>query len=503
MQDAFEHFQLPPQHLKSLSFCQASPQALGEWLLKQPLGQTKEMSVLLYTLLPQINQLDCTSQERIELLDIMRPAVYQCVANCHNQHLCQPLQLDQQSTRIAMMSHALLRHLCDGYLIAIKDALPSSDQETNLAKCMFFALHGLDQLYFHCVQLYANTTPLFWLKAHGIYQLALNHDVTEVSIPAYHSPDETRTIAQAYKRLIMMACSHTNQLPPIDITYLHQAFEDWADTTVIISAQEAGDHSQCRYWANPNEDTAPHNRDQHKSNEDIGFDFTDIVLLLQTHNHYAPGKGVKEIPTFFRHSLAEHLLQCWQRTERRKQARQVIDERFEICVGLDNAYSLLNTHHSDDNSSTYVNAVDSSPDGLCLRWQHKIPKKTEPGQCLLIRSPGKKLWRIGIIRWVHRLNQYTYAGIQLLSEHIAPTVGKLYWQADQAQQSYPSIAFERSNDTNGSVDLLLPKSVTPVENASSHAILKTDHGKETIAHLNKMTEFASVNHYSCTMTPNP
>lgn len=500
MTDCFETFQLPPQHLKTLSFCEASPQALSEWLLQQPLGRPKQFSVLLYTLLPEINQLDCQNLARIELLDIVRPAVYQCVASSHKQHLRQPLQLDTQSTRVAMMSHALLRHLCDGYLIAIKTELKAETKPANLAKCIFFSLHGLGQLYFHCAQLYANTTPLFWLKAHGLYQLTLEQGLTKTPIPAYHSPEENRTIEQAYKRLIMLACSHTNQLPQVDIGYLHNAFENWADLAAIVETETADDYERCRYWANPKEDAPPHNRDQSKGDADIGFDFTDIILLLQTHSHFAPGKGVKEIPTFFRHSLVEHLLQSWQRSERRKQARQTIDERFEVCVGLDNAYTLLNHPKNSDKPVAYVNAIDASPGGLCLRWQHDIPEATEPGQCVLIRSPGKTMWRIGIIRWAQHLNQYTYAGIQLLSEHVAPTAAKLYRNNDKQQESYSSIAFSNAEDPTHDMDLLLPKDATDVTNAANSVVFETIKGKESIEELDKMAEFASVSHYTCTFS---
>lgn len=505
MPNSFDLFKLPPQDLDTLAFCEASPKALGEWLLEQPLGQPKKLSIQLYTLLPQINQLDCHANERIELLDIMRPVVYQCVAASHETHLRQPLQLDKQSTRVAMMSHALLRHLCDGYLIAIKQALETSTSNNlaYLAKSFFFALHGLGQLYFHCAQLYAATTPLFWLKAHTLYQLAVDRDIIDTPITAYHSPEENRTIAQAYKRLIMLACSHTNQLPQVDIGYLFAAFEDWADMTRVIASDDTENHNNCRYWTSPLEDAAPHNRDQHKSKGDIGFDFTDALLLLQTHNHYAPDKSVKEIPTFFRHSLAEHLLQCWQRSERRKHSRQAIDERFEICVGLDNAYALLNGEWESQPITSYVNAIDTSTDGFCLRWQQQIPKEVTPGQCLLIRSPGKTLWRIGIIRWAQRLNQFTYAGIQLLSDHVAPTAAKLCWKSQQNAPIHRSIIFENYKSAIRSINLLLPKSLFDSPDAQSCDILQTDHGQEELQHLDKMAEFTGAYHFTCKISQLP
>jgi len=497
MTDPFDAYKLPPQHLKTLSFCEPTAHALGQWLLEQPLGKPKQFSVLLYTLLPEINQLQCQSQTRIDLLDILRPVVYQCVSSSHQQHLRQPLQLSKQSTRVAMMSHALLRHLCDGYLIAIKTELDSKPCPENLAKCIFFALHGLGQLYFHCAQLYANTAPLFWLKAHNLWQLAEEHGLSHESILAFQDPEENRTIEQAYKRLILLACSQTNQLPQVDIGYLYDAFENWADLAQIVKTQSNDAASPCRYWADPCEDLPPHNRDQHKGRDDIGFDFTDIILLLQTHNHFAPNKSIREIPTFFRHSLAEHLLQCWQRTERRKQSRQAINERFEICVGLDNAYTLLNQADNDSHIITPVNAVDTSPGGLCLRWQNNIPEATELGQCLLIRSPGETLWRIGIIRWVQHLNQFTYAGIQWLSDHVAPTAAKVYRDDNSEHAPYPSIAFTKHNTTEHRMNLLLPKQLGDTANAIEKVVFETHNSKESLEGLDMMSEFASVNHYTC------
>ena len=496
MTDRFKPFKLPPQHLDTLRFCEPNANALSQWLLEQPLGKPKQFSVLLYTLLPEINQLQCQSQTRIDLLDILRPVVYQCVSSSHQQHLQKPLQLNKQSTRVAMMSHALLRHLCDGYLIAIKTELDSGSDPKRIAKCIFFALHGLGQLYFHCAQLYASTAPLFWLKAHSLFQMAEEHGLSHESIVAYHEPGENRTIAKAYKRLILLACSHTNQLPQVDIGYLFDAFESWADLSQIVEAQSSDHSTPCRYWADPFEDLPPHNRDQNKGREDIGFDFTDIILLLQTHNHFAPSKSIREIPTFFRHSLAEHLLQCWQRTERRKQARQAIDERFEICVGLENAYNLLNQEINDDKPISYVSAVDSSQGGLCLRWQNNIPTATEPGQCLLIRSPGKTLWSIGVIRWVQHVNHFTYAGLQLLSEHVAPTAAKVY-RSDAEQESVASIAFANMDESAQGINLLIPKQLIDTFDTTSNVVYETQNSKESLGQFDKMSEFASVNHYLC------
>lgn len=497
----FDAFKLPPQHLESLSFCEASPQALSDWLIQQPLGKPRQLSVLLYTLLPEINQLKCDNQQRIELLDIMRPAVYQCVASSHELHLQDPLQLNKKAMGVAMMSHALLRHLCDGYLIIIKDELSTTDESSHIAKCVFFALHGLGQLYFHCAQLYAGSTPLFWLKAHKLYQLAVEQNIADTPIPAYHSPEENRTIAQAYKRLIMLACSHSNQLPQVDIKYLYSAFEDWAAMVEITSSGNIKQTNQLLYWANLDEDAPPHNRDQHKSNNDVAFDFTEVILLLQAHNHYAPGNTVKEIPTFFRHSLAAHLLLCWQRSERRKQPRQAVDERLEICVGLENAYTLLNQASEHSLKPLMTNAIDSSPDGLCLRWQNQIPKQTAPGECVLIRSPGKKLWRIGIIRWVQRLNQYTYAGIQLLSNPVAPTAAKLNWEYEGNKQSQPSIAFADENQSDGGIDLLLVDNISNTHEA--HASLVTQQGEDALLQLDKLAEFAGAHHYICKIANKP
>ena len=499
MHDAFNHLQLPSQHLEKLSLCEPTPQAMSEWLLQQPLEDNRRISVLLFALMPELNQLACANHSRIDMLDIIRPVVYRSVASSHKTFLKQSLHLDTQATRIAIMSHALLRHLSDGYLVAIRDEqIKEGIDLTLLSKCIFFALHSLSQLYFHCAQMYGNTPPLFWLKVHCLYQLASDYDIIDQVVPAYHSPDENRTIAQAYKRLIMLACSHTNELPQVDIGYLYQAFEDWADMANIVTDPIEKAYDQCRHWASLQEDTGPHNRVEHKGECDIGFDFTDIVLLLQTHNHYAPGNAVKEIPTFFRHSLAEHILQHWQRNERRKQARQTINERFEICVGLDSAYALLNG--SDEKQSSFVNAVDSSPGGLCLRWQHDIPEETEPGQCLLIRSPGKTKWRIGIIRWAHHLNQYTYAGIQLLSEHVTPSAAKLYWQNGVSQESYQTITFDDQRTKPCATHLLLPKLLADDHERTIRMSLETHKGEETIEQLDKMTEFARVSHYTCTLS---
>ncbi|MEO0442943.1 MAG: hypothetical protein AAFZ92_04260 [Pseudomonadota bacterium] len=449
----FDEFQLPPQDLKKLSFCGHKPRQLQNWLTSLPVTKTKDIIVVLYKLLPELNHLDVNGSQRLELLGLVRPITNQSINNLADEFLKHPLCLTESLMKMATIAQALQRHLCNGYLLCIRQLLNngslSSAHKKELELALYYAIHGLGQLLYRSYQLYIPRPPMLWQKLNLLYQLAKAQGCERR--PIADSLLETRkglSSEQAYTRSITLACSNTNQLRPVDTLHLFRGLEQWCSMVKLSPAQS---DQQTVYWIDTASDDGPmyKSRFEKPTQSTLAINLKHLTDLIHTHRSHDDNSKISEIPLSFRQSLFVHLANCWQNKHERKYSREATSTELEVCIGLKAAHQQLlgNTSFNDflqqDSSeeihmdftanmaapATYSSApaeegqtsialaTDSSDGGYCLRWSKDVPKKIKTGEVILLRKPGETHWRAGTIRWSQRLNRNTYIGIQVLAEY--------------------------------------------------------------------------------------
>jgi len=469
-QTLFDEFHLPDQDAKKLSFCGTKPRQLQHWLDDLATTQVKQVSIVLYKLLPEINHLDITGSQRLGLMGILRPYVHHCVDGLAEDFLKQPLSLSENMTKIAAIAQALQRHLCDGYMIAIRQIL-QSDKLSNTAShelslALYYATHGLSQLLYRSYQLYAPRPPMLWKKLHQLYQIAEAHELNKNLIP-----DELLESAkglsnqQAYLRAVLLSCSHSNQLRQIDILYLYKALEKWCSMVSLTPVSKNGDHI---YWLDLESDDGPFYKSRHKAVNDEGqakelhaININNLMALLSSYSASSNDATLGDIPSHLRPSLIAHLQTCWNQEHSRSYPRQQSNIDLEICIGLKAAHqqllgdtsfddflnqkgqalgsgmgidgaqtglieggaftdSIISADSNNDHSQlrqgdfTIVTATDMSEQGYCLRWSGAVPPQIKAGEIILLKKPDSQQWQAGAIRWAQRLNKHTYIGIQIL-----------------------------------------------------------------------------------------
>lgn len=448
-QTLFDEFHLPDQDSKKLSFCGTKPRQLQNWLDDLATTQVKQVSIVLYKLLPEINHLDITGSQRLGLMGILRPYVHHYVDGLAEDFLKQPLSLSENRTKIAAIAQALQRHLCDGYMIAIRQILQSGKLSNTasheLSLALYYATHGLSQLLYRSYQLYVPRPPMLWKKLHQLYQIAEAHELNKNLIP-----DELLESAkglsnqQAYLRAVLLSCSHSNQLRQIDILYLYKALEKWCSMVSLTPASKNGDHI---YWLNLESDDGPFYKSRHKAATDEGhvkelhaININNLMALLSSYSASSNDATLNDIPSHLRPSLIAHLQTCWNQEHLRSYPRQQSNIDLEICIGLKAAHQqLLGDTTFDDFLSqkgqalgsgvsidgaqtglieggdfTIVTATDISEQGYCLRWSGPVPPQIKSGEVILLKKPNTQQWQAGAVRWAQRLNKHTYIGVQIL-----------------------------------------------------------------------------------------
>lgn len=438
-EDIFDEFDLPKQTQSELTLCSHKPRHLKALLESLPSTQNMHVSAVLYKLIPELNQLILNGSQRLELLKIIRPYVYNCTHGLTEHYLKHPLSLEENTTRVAAIGHSLQRRLCDGYMICAKQLLTSGniDVDTEFASALYYAIHGLGQLLFRCHQLYTLRPTNIWKKLHYLYLLAKEFNIEqEIITDPLLETQRIFSIEKAYFRILVLGCSNTNQLRQMDITILYRALEKWS---ALITLQTLDNKSESSiYMVDLTSDRGPSYLSKNTSSPSSTFviDFSKLIETLCD----APSTNIDEniIPAHNRQTLLAHLLKTWKNQQQRTMDRISSNVMIEICVGLKSAHEKLitgtefeeifeqsrefpfgdasNTDKSDSTSSTIfsVSANDESREGYCLCWTEKIPPQIKAGEVLLLRKKGHTEWKIGTIRWAQRLNGNAYVGVQLL-----------------------------------------------------------------------------------------
>ncbi len=111
------HIQLrvPTPSRETLSFCEASPRALRDWLAGLPKANLGETARQLYQALTELNQLRVSSELRLQLLELLRPDVHFVCSHLERHYLNQPIVLSERPRKVAGLCQALQNHLAAGY----------------------------------------------------------------------------------------------------------------------------------------------------------------------------------------------------------------------------------------------------------------------------------------------------------------------------------------------------------------------------------------------------
>ena len=94
-----------------LTFCEATPRDLKRWIANLPKANIGETARQLYQGLSELNQLLTPSDNRLQMLELLRPEVYYVCKHLERHFLHQSIVLDERSRKIANLCQALQNHL--------------------------------------------------------------------------------------------------------------------------------------------------------------------------------------------------------------------------------------------------------------------------------------------------------------------------------------------------------------------------------------------------------
>ncbi|MFZ3280626.1 molecular chaperone [Pseudomonas sp.] len=464
-----------------LSFCEASPRDLKRWIAGLPRANIGETARQLYQGLGELNQLLTPSDNRLQLLELLRPEVYFVCQHLERHFLHQAIMLDERSRKISNLCQALQSHLAIGYKQIVLRIAPKyrKDRAALLSTALQRAAHALKGQLLRATQLYSSPPEQVWFELHQLYRTACELQLQQRRVHddlASFTPESS--LEQTYIAALLLGSARCNQLRQNQIARLAEALEPWS----ALLKLHPGRPDDGLFAISAELDAGPRYRSMFRREQQtglLGFDPQPLVNTVEAHLLHQDTAPPLIVPPGLTFDTLQHLHATWGQAAERSFQRTVGQGNLTVCVGMSALHFYLGGERSfsemlkhpgaraanfsnavakgekdswsqafdaapqqneqflpyeeiqydqllEDDSSTdstphyptyALPVINHSPGGYCLGWPTEVPGEVQAGEMVGIQDSASLGWSIAVIRWIRQVRG---GGTQMGIELVAP-----------------------------------------------------------------------------------
>ena len=330
---------VPTPSKQSLSLCEATPRDIKRWISLLPKANIGETARQLYQALVELNQLITPSDNRLHLLELIRPEVYFVCQHLERHFLNQAIVLDERPRKVANLCQALQNHMAIGYKqIVVQEAQRQArDGQQLLTIALQRAMHSLNSALIRASQLYCPVPEGLWLELHQLYQLATSRQVHRVVVRdglARHT--EGLSVEQTYLVALLLGCARCNQMRQNNIAKLAEVLEPWSALVRLQGAELASS----LFAVAPQVDGPPRYKSLFQASEMAGLLGIDPLPLVDAIKHYLTlatedrAQARLPVPEGISVDLLQHLSSAWGDISERTFQRTPGRGALTLCIGM-------------------------------------------------------------------------------------------------------------------------------------------------------------------------
>ncbi|AXJ02946.1 molecular chaperone [Pseudomonas fluorescens] len=319
-----------------LSFCEATPRDLKRWIAGLPKANIGETARLLYQGLGELNQLLTPSDNRLHLLELLRPEVYFVCQHLERHFLHQAIMLDERSRKISNLCQALQSQLAIGYKQIIVRIAPkySRDRAALVSEALQRAAHALKGQLVRATQLYSAAPEQLWFELHQLFrcacELQLQHRRVRDDLASLTGE---LSVEQTYLAALLLGSARCNQLRQNQIARLAQVVEPWSAWLKLHPANPG----EGLFAVSAEIDAGPRYRSQFRSEQQarlLGFDPQPLVNAIEAHLLHQDATSPLPVPSGLTLDTLQHLHATWGEAAERSFQRTVGQGNLTVCVGM-------------------------------------------------------------------------------------------------------------------------------------------------------------------------
>lgn len=465
----------PTPSQNTLTFCEATPRDLKRWISVLPKANIGETARLLYQGMTELNQLVTPTENRLQLLELLRPEVYYVCKQLERHFLNQAIVLDERARKVANLCQALQNHLAAGYkIIVVRVAEASREHSTALAIAIQRAIHCLYGSLVRASLLYCPVPERLWLELHNLYLAACEHKVQHTSVAdglAHHV--KALTSEQAYVAALLVGSSRCNQMRQSAIMRLAEMLESWSHLARIQPALAA----DSLFAVASAVDGPPRYKTLFEDAQLPDLLGLDTTLLVHSIREYLAlpveqrPQARLPVPAGFSTDLLQHVGAAWGDVAERTFNRTPGQGNLTVCIGMSAMHYYLggertfgeqlglpgsstsaqfsalgkqgvwgpvleipaleeieypsagsaNPGQAREFPTYSLHIVNHSPGGYCLAWRKEVPSQLQAGELVGIQDAPSHGWSVAVVRWIRQVRDGgTQMGIELIAPHALP-----------------------------------------------------------------------------------
>lgn len=355
--------QVPPRERKTLSACAATVPALEAWVAELPLANAAVASRELYRLLQELARLQTDGEQRLRMLEVVRPGVHDLERLLAQRFLNRRVLVSELERRTARLSTALLAALAAGYKVAFVEALRSGDGE-RLTLALHRAITELAAILLRRCQLYAPPLERLWLDLNQLYAAAEGRGLLDRRVEDACARDgRGPSVRAAWCRAALLWSANPNRLRQKDIATVHEHLEVWAERAVVGGPEGPG-----AFLLDLGADRGPCHRAFFREPPHEGIRSLDPGPVVEALRAALAEPETPDLPLGSpppRPELLENLVSSWGTPAERAHERASGTGAVDLCIGL------RGLHHQASGGQPFERQLA----GECA---HLAPQETNP-----------------------------------------------------------------------------------------------------------------------------
>jgi hypothetical protein len=333
-----QRLSLPVQDRDALSACPGTAAGLAKWLEALPKTNLGQTTRALFEAITELNHTNLTPVQRLQLLEVLRPAIYFAATGLRRHYLNQPIVLSEQAQKVTKLAQVLFHELATGYALVAAHTLALeksgfSQPEQAIATALHRALTDTTQNVLRDTQLYRPVGRGTWHRLHQLATLAWEQRLEYSAVSDAQSGD--CTLETTYLRALLLGCANTCGLRQDDLAKIFVYLPDWCRQVTLCGAEQG------LFVIDPNSDEGPIYRAFHQTAAAgvtlLGLDTRALAEYLRQQRH--PDEEVVISDQALSNDLLAHLTLNWSTASTRAYLRLDKNEQIEIALGL------TATHH--------------------------------------------------------------------------------------------------------------------------------------------------------------
>ncbi|MFJ4196968.1 molecular chaperone [Pseudomonas sp. NPDC089534] len=319
-----------------LSFCDPTPRDLKRWIAGLPKANIGETARQLYQGLGELNQLLTPSDNRLQLLELLRPEVYFVCQHLERHFLHQAIMLDDRSRKISNLCQALQSHLATGYKQIVLRIAPkyANHRAALLSAALQRAAHALKGQLLRATQLYSPAPEGLWFELHQLFGTAAGLQLQHRRVrDDLASLTGELSVEQTYIAALLLGSARCNQLRQNQIARLGDVLEPWAAWLKL----RPGVTGEGLFAVSAELDAGPRYRSMFRSEQQpglLGFDPQPLVNAIEAHLLHDDTPNPLPVPSGLSHDSLQHLHATWGQAAERSFQRTVGQGNLTVCIGM-------------------------------------------------------------------------------------------------------------------------------------------------------------------------